>query len=205
MAEHDHLHVSRRDPKPAHVLDHPVRRYASVEQHDSVPPVLLKSHQGRKAGLGDQRVRHAGVGTDASACPRKPTQQRLWPIQPRHHPLIDEQRVSQVVHQDRDLHPIDRLELHGAPSCHVGLTHREILAGNCNTSARRDLRTRSRDRREATEPAVGGRCWFGRRWSNPPPGRTAEARLPHRPRSGKPTKTVRCPAGCREARRRPSA
>ena len=62
VAEHDHLDVGRRDPEPAHVLDHPVRRHAGVEQQRSLAPGLLDPHQRREARLGDQRVGHAVAG-----------------------------------------------------------------------------------------------------------------------------------------------
>jgi hypothetical protein len=95
------LDLRGRDSQPAHVLDHPIRGHAGVEQERALAPTLANPHQRREARFGDERVRHPVVRAGAGLGTRDSAQQRPRPIHPRDPLLVDQQWVGHVVDQDR--------------------------------------------------------------------------------------------------------
>ena len=110
MAEDDRLDVAQRESQPAHVLDDAARRDAGVEQQGALSPVLLDPYERGEAGLGDERVRNA-VGHERCHDARRASGKRLRPAKPRDRTLVGDQRIRDVVHQDRHADAVDRLEL----------------------------------------------------------------------------------------------
>ena len=110
VAEHDHLDVPDPEPEPAHVLDHPVRRDTRVEQQRSLPPTRSIRTSAENPGSAISASGTPVFGrTRAPAVGSAPVSARGQLT--RWTPAVDQQRVGEVVDQDRDPDPVDRLEL----------------------------------------------------------------------------------------------
>ena len=107
VAEHDRLDVSGRELEPVHVLDDTGRGDACVEEDRPLAAAGRHANERREARLGNQRVGQPVVGEGRGDA-------RLRELVKPGHSLDlvrrEEQRVGQVVHQDRDPDGVDRCE-----------------------------------------------------------------------------------------------
>ena len=111
VAEDDHLDVAGGDPQPPHVLDHSPRGHAGVEQKHALALALAEADERREARFCDQRVGYAALRARARVGPRDSAQQRPRSVDPRDPLLVHQERIGQVVDEDRELDPIYGLKL----------------------------------------------------------------------------------------------